>query len=194
MMDAWTAGLYVIILIVAGLGYRYLAGLPQRFHDEGLERFRHELDEKLEEVRASLMKEIELTKITHGELQVRKTEEFIRLSEFYREILADPQMVDEAERDPKARKKLQKRVLDSAVRLFFFASDETIEAYRRWWTTALQAEQGDEAAVRLLKRFAELNLCMRRDLGYDETEATSDDFLAMLLTDWEEYKEQVAGG
>lgn len=189
-MSALVAGLYAALLIVAWLGYRYLASLPQRLHDEGLERFRHQLDRKLEQVRASLSEDIELSKITQEELQVRKTEEFIRLSEFYHEILSNPEKALEAEN----QQQLQKRLLDSAVRLFFFASDSTIDAYKDWWEAAVEVDpntSNEEVGIELLEKYATLNVSMRQDLGYDETEASVDDFLAMILTDWEEHRAEV---
>lgn len=191
-MSALVAGLYGVILLIAWLGYWYLAKLPERLHEEGVERFRHQLERKLEELRASLSKDIELTRIAQEELQVRKTEEFIKLSEFYHEILSNPDTALIAAN----QQELQKRLLNSAVRLFFFASDSTIEAYRNWWEAAVQVDPEDneeEVGVELLKKYAELNVSMRQDLGYDETDASADDFLAMLFTDWEAHRTDVLG-
>lgn len=173
-------GLYVILGIVVLLGYKYLEGLPQRLHDEGIER-----------LRASLTESVELTKISQGELQVHKTEEFVKLSEFFHEVLSDPEMAERASKNAKEKKKLQRRLLDSAVRLFFFSSDETIDAYKAWWHTSQKLGRGEEVEnSEVLLRYAELNVCMRRDLGYKDTECTADDFLEMLLTDWDLYRDR----
>ena len=183
-MGGWFLSLYAVLGISGLLAYRYLERLPQRLHDEGLERFR-----------ASLARDLELTKISQGELQVHKTQEFVRLSEFMHEIISDPGKSERALKNEGEKRKLKKRLLSSAVGLFFFASDETIEAYKAWWQTAQRLGRGERVdAAEPLVRYAELNVSIRRDLGYPNTACNSDDFLQMILTDWDEYKEKRTAG
>lgn len=191
-MEALVGGLYVFLLIGAFLAWQYLKGLPDRLHEEGVTRLEYDLEESLEQLRASLREDIEMAKIAAGELQVRKTEEFIDLSSFFHEIITNPEMADRVERDQEAKQELQKRLLNSAVKLFFFSSDETIERYKEWWHTSLRAEQDDDVDnVEVLKRYAELNVAMRRDLGYSDTDCTAEYFLAVVFTDWEEIQEEL---
>jgi hypothetical protein len=151
------------LLIVAGLAYRYLQGLPERFHQEGVKRFEFSLNAQLEEVRAALAQELELLKISQQELQVHKTDEFIRLVEFFIGFMTDKEKVRRLETSPKDAQQLNKNMVELGVKLFFFASDETVKAYLEWRMFGLGQQMANSDPMRNIVLLAQLMVMMRRD-------------------------------
>jgi hypothetical protein len=84
--------------------------------------------------------------------------------------------------DPNALKEIQDKFVELSIHLFFFASDQTIKKYVEW---RRRSQRGEFKGTEVLQEFGELMIMFRRDLGYDTTKITSDDFLFLIVNDWE---------
>lgn len=178
--------LQVLLTIGLLLAWKWLLGLPQAVHDRQKQSVQHELDRELEEIRGLLTRDLELLKIRQAELQIRKTEEFIRFANLQGEFLTDKSLLKKLESgDAKTLTKLKKEMLDLGTRLFFFASDETVLEYGAWKT---RSATGEVEGIELLREFGQLMVALRRDLGQQDTALTGDDFLRLIITDWHEHE------
>ena len=81
----------VVVVVLVGIGY--LKRLPQRLHEEGLKRLEHGLRRELEALKDALVRDRELLRIVRSDLQARKTDELVRLGEFFTDIFADPDKI-----------------------------------------------------------------------------------------------------
>jgi hypothetical protein len=166
--------------------YRWLKELPAAIHKQQEQIFQHKLDTELENIKTLLSKDLELLKISHAELQIRKTEEFIAFANLQREILTDKTLLNKLKSgDTKASEKLQKQILDLSTGLFFFASDETVQKYGEWKVGSIK---GELEGIELLRQFGKLMVVLRKDLGQKETSLTEDDFLRLFVNDWHNYE------
>jgi hypothetical protein len=175
-----------MVVIAVGLMAKYISGLPARIHAENAKRHEFSLAHELEEFKSELARESESRKISQSGLQLHKTTEFVRLIEFLIGYITDPKKTQRLASDPKAATEFNKTFVDLGVKLFFFASDETIRAYVEWRMHGLMRnETASGANMHTLVLLANLVMSMRRDLGYGETSCTPDDVLNIMLTDWE---------
>lgn len=180
------------LLIFVGLVFifLYVKKLPDFIFQRSVKKFEFQLNSKLEEIKAALTKEIELLKISQAEIQVHKTKEFVNFVEYFNNIFTNPKELEKISKNESDARKFNRKILDLGIKLFFFASDETVQKYVEWRKYGLQAGQEGYDNKKTLILYAELVTLMRRDLGYKDTECTRDDFLYIMLTDWEKYKEQ----
>lgn len=163
--------LQVLLGIAVFIVWRWIKELPAAIHKQQEQIFQHNLD---------------LSKISHAELQLRKTEEFIAFANLQREILADKALLKKLKSgDTEAAEKLQKQILDLSTGLFFFASDETVKKYGEW---KMSSSKGELEGIELLRQFGKLMVVLRKDLGQKETSLTEDDFLRLFVTDWHLYE------
>ena len=181
----------LLLGIAAYLAWQWLKELPASLHKQQQQLFQHELNRELEGLKLSLSRDLELLKISHAELQVRKTEEFINFGNLQREFLTDKTLLKKLESgDTEAVAKIQKEMLDLATGLFFFASDETVRKYGDW---KMGSNKGELDGIDLIRQFGDLMVALRKDLGQTNTELTGDDFLRLFVTDWRKYEDQNAG-
>ena len=185
-MDILLVVLNLIVLVAVGLGFGYLKGLPQRLHEEGLRRYEHGLNEQLERLRADLHDQLEERRIAREELQVQMREQFLRLAEFGARAMVEPEKFEKVLKDKKAAQAFKKELLEIGGSLFFFASDDTIRAYMRWRKAGQDASTAQDGKDILVK-YGELMLSARRDLGYKETGLEAEDFLRVIVTDWDKF-------
>lgn len=148
----------------------YIKQLPKTIQEKTLKKFQHSLDEKLE-----------LLKISHTELQTLKRNEFIRFSEYWNRTFNDKNLL--------SNKKHINELNSIGLNFFFFASDEVVKKFvelrKILLYSSIDETQNQKKAI---VKMAELNLLMRKDLGYHETICNEDDYLNILLKDWEKVK------
>lgn len=177
-----------IILILGYILFLYLKKLPETLHQKSIKNFEFRLNSSLEELKATLTKEIELAKISQTELQVHKTQEFVRLMEYFNDFLTNKEKQLRLAHSPKEKEQFNKNMLDLGAKLFFFASDSTVKKYIEWRQYGLRAQQENFDSTKILVHYAELMVMIRQDLGYENTKCNADDFLNIMLTDWEQHK------
>lgn len=184
----------VILSVVAaliGIGiwtlYGYVKKLPDRLHQYGLTKSEYRLKADLEGTKTELLRELEISKISRAEIQIHKTKEFIEFTNYFNDMLSHPEKQSQITRDPKKLATFKRRMLDLGVRLYFFGSDETIQTYLDFRRLG-SGEQTAETRKTLLETYGRLMVEMRRDLGHVDTACTADDFLRLIITDWDQYK------
>lgn len=190
---AW-AFIFAQILLIVGLWVlvNYLRGLPERLHEEGVKQFEFTLNEKLEGVRAALARDIELLKISQTELQSHKNAEVLRLAEFFAQAMTDPKFLKGIDQNPKSQQQMKNNMFDLGMKLFFFASDETVRAFNDWRGAAAVMTQ--RSGPESLLGYARLMLMIRKDVGHGNTSLTEEDYLRSTIVDWDQYKDRVGLG
>jgi hypothetical protein len=190
-MDTVILILQILLAIGAWLAYLYLKQLPDTIYKVSLKEIELNLSKQLEEFKSSLTKEVELLKISQSQLQAHKTQEFVKLSEYFGEILTDKEKLAKILRTPKEATVWRKNMYNLGVSLFFFASDWTIKQYIEWREQSTQTDPNNSEPKKILRLYGELMVSIRKDLGYEDTSCNADDFLRIILNDWEEYKVKV---
>ena len=182
-----------VLLIFLYLLFLYIKKIPDKIHQKSIKKFEFDLNKKLEEFKSELSKQIEIFKITQSQIQFHKTQEFIKLIEYFNKIITDKKFTHRLTTNPKEQENFNKKMLDLGVKLFFFASDETVKKYIEWRLFGInsQDEQHIENKTKLVLLYAELIVLIRKDLGYENTKCNSDDFLNIILKDWEDYKKKI---
>jgi len=157
---------------------------------EEVEAVKAEHTRSLEEFKNTLARELEFSKISHAKLQIHKTEQFVKLMEYFNSLLSDKKAQEQIRTDEKKRREFGSRLTDLGIKLFFFASDTTVRKFVDWRIYLLKKHQEGSADLFLVIRmYAEFVVELRRDLGYGHTTCDSDDFLNIILDDW--WKHQV---
>lgn len=178
-----------IVVLIAAFIYFYIKGLPEKLHKKNIILFEHDLSEKLETFKSDLTKEIELLKISESQLQIRKIEEFTKITDFLFNYMFDKKFQENLNKNPS---KFNIEMTNIGSRLFYFASDETVKKYVEWKKYGLEMANKEpidkKESGKIIVLFADLVLLMRKDLGYKKTECTRDDFLSIFLTDWDKHK------
>ena len=178
-----------IVVLIAAFIYFYVKGLPEKLHKKNIILFEHDLSEKLETFKSDLTKEIELLKISESQLQIRKIEEFTKITDFLFNYMFDKKFQENLNKNPS---KFNIEMTNIGSRLFYFASDETVKKYVEWKKYGLEMVNKEpidkKESGKIIVLFADLVLLMRKDLGYKKTECTRDDFLSIFLTDWDKHK------
>lgn len=149
------------------------------------------LNRQLEAFKFSLTKEVELLKISQTQLHLHKTQEFVKLVDYFGQFFADPERLQKTLKNPQEVVTYKMNMYSLGVKIFFFASDSTIANYIQWRGQS-STNPGDIDAVKTLQLYGELMVCIRKDLGYEETACTSDDFLMIIINDWKEFKRKRA--
>lgn len=188
----WIVALTFIAELAIGIALFIIVGwikkLPDAIHKRSEQAFQHQLNQKLEAFKNELTRELELLKISHAELQVRKTEEFISFANLQREFLTDKSLLKKIEDgDTETASKIQNEILKLATGLFFFASDETVRKYGHWKSDSIK---GDIKGIDLLREYGNLMVALRKDLGYKDTQLTSGDYLRLFVNDWHKYEDE----
>lgn len=185
-IDTFLAIAAGILVIVISLMAGYLRKLPDRLHEEGVKRLEFSLEKQLEGIRASFSRELELLKISQSELQIHKNAELINLAEFFTEVMTNSKKYQTIASRPAEHQELKRKMFDLGVKLFFFTSDETVRAFTEW--RKYGHTSGDDPRP-LLKKYAELMVLIRKEVGHADTQLTWDDYLAVVLVDWETFRE-----
>lgn len=187
-MDILQTILEIALLFGGWFIYTYIKKLPEQVHAKNLKVFELDLNKQLEEFRNQLTTDLELMKINESQLHIHKTEEFTKLVEVMITKLLDKQYVEKLGKDPKTQKEYNKTMLDLGTKLFFYASDETVKKFVEWRKYALTADTVNYEPKQIIILLAELIVLIRKDVGYINTQCTKDDFLHIMLKDWDKYE------
>lgn len=168
-------GLQAILVLLLFLAWNWIRGLPAAIHKRQEQLYSQQLS-----------KELELLKISQSQIQLRKIDKFTDFAKLQQDILTNEDFKRRiAKKDPKAVAWLRELVVELGIGLFFFASDETVKRYGSW-----KLESAVEGAdpMKMLGGLGELMVALRRDVGYNDTVLTGDDYLRMFVTDWDKIR------
>lgn len=149
-----------------------------------VENIRLQYAKDIETFKADLLRELELLKISQAELQLHKTEQFVKFIEYFNNFFSDKKLQQSLQTSDQKKADFNKHMLDLGVKLFFFASDKTVKKYIEWRLYALKAGMQNIEPFDHMRIYGELILEIRRDLGYQDTNCDHNDFLNIMLTDW----------
>jgi len=169
--------LLIVLQILLGIAifllWQWLKQLPASIHKR---------QEQL--LQQQLSKELELLKIAQSQIQLRKIERFIDFAKIQTDILTNENFKTKIQKnDPKAVSKLRELVVELGIGLFFFASDSTIREYGTWKT---ETAKEDADPYNVLSGLGRLMIALRKDVGYENTELDSADYLKLFITDWDD--------
>ncbi|MGG4549390.1 hypothetical protein ABER02_16635 [Rossellomorea marisflavi] len=187
-MEIFLSFLQIATLVGFWFLYTYVKKLPDQVHAKNLKAFEHDLNRQLEEFRNQLTTDLELMKINESQLHIHKTQEFSKLVEVLLFRLTDKDYVKKLGSDKRTQKEHNKSMLDLGTKLFFFASDDTVKKFVEWRKYSLSADSPQYNPKHAIIILAELIVLIRQDVGYSQTECTKDDFLHIMLTDWDRYE------
>ncbi|MBN1456307.1 MAG: hypothetical protein JW912_00465 [Sedimentisphaerales bacterium] len=188
-MDYIIIILQLVLSIVVLLVWMWIKELPTSFHKLHQQTFQHELNQKLESFKTTLSRELEVFRISHAELQIRKTEEFISFGNLQREFLTDKELLKKLEAgESETVNEINKKILNLATGLFFFASDQTVKKYGDWKT---RSGKGELAGIEIVRQFGQLMVALRKDLGHADTALNEDDYLNLFVTDWYKHQNEI---
>ncbi len=170
-------GLQVVLISSLYFVYDYLKKLPEQVHKKNLEIFKNELQKEIVKLEAS-----------EGNLHLKKIEKFTEFSSALYDVMNGVKYkeISEDELQKKATKSMESFTKD----IMFFAGENTIKKfveYRRY-SQLYSKVKGENEQARFLYVQAELILEMRKDLGYEDN-INVDDYLYILINDWEENKD-----
>ena len=159
-----------------------------------VESVRIQYAKELEKFRGQLQRELELMKISQADLQLHKTEQFVKFIEYFNNFFADKKKQQAIQKSQNEKAKFNKNMLDLGVKLFFFASDSTVKKYIEWRFCAIKPQNGSAEPMKLMRIYGDLILEIRKDLGYRDTKCDHNDFLNIMLTDWWKHQESSVNG
>jgi len=88
----------------------------------------------------------------------------------------------------KTQREFNKTMLDLGTKLFIYASDETVKKFVEWRKYGLTADTVNFDSKQIIILLAELIVLIRKDVGNTDTQCTKDDFLNIMLKDWDTYQ------
>lgn len=159
-----------------------------------VENVRIQYAKELEKFRADFQRELELMKINQTELQLHKTEQFVKFIDYFNLFFSDKKKQQAIQNNQKEKDKFNKYMLDLGVKLFFFASDSTVKKYIEWRFCTIKPKNGTVDPIELMRIYGDLILEIRKDLGYQDTKCDRSDFLNIMLTDWWKHEGLTNGG
>lgn len=133
------------------------------------------LDEKIDHIN-----------IVRAQVEPKKVEAYIKFSDAFGDMFADPEsFTRDIQTGKKKQSEMKKVWYDLGAKLFFFASDNTIRKYLELRACVfnpsnfLQGQLKDPMIP--IKLYAEIIESMRKDLGYNDTKCSADDFLKTIM-------------
>ncbi|MGE9755245.1 hypothetical protein ACQP3R_20775 [Bacillus inaquosorum] len=130
-------------------------------------------------------------KINEAQLHIHKTEEFVRLIRLLVMNLTDKDYINDLSTNEEVKKEHSKSMTELGSKLFFFASDDTVKKFVEYRKQSLKLKADKPAeAERLIVLLGELMVLIRKDLGYSQTECNKNDYLHILLNDWDKYEQK----
>ncbi|APH66914.1 hypothetical protein [Bacillus sp. LR_5] len=186
-MEILSVILQLVLVIVSWFIITYVKKLPEQVHAKNLKSFEHDLNTQLEDFRNKLTTDLELLKINETQLNLRKTEEFMRLISIIIVKLGDQDYIRDLGTKDEVKKEHNKNMTDLGSKLFVFASDNTVKKFVEYRKVSLKVNNAKDAE-KLIVLLGELMVLIRKDLGYSQTKCTKNDFLNILLNDWENHE------
>jgi len=191
-MDVLIIVLQSFILASAWFLYTYFKKLPDQIHAKNLKVFEHDLNTQMEILRNQWTTDLELLKINESQLHIHKTEEFSKLVKILILNMLDKKYMRKLATDEKTKEEFNRSMLDLGTKLFFFASDSTVKKFVEWRKSGQDpAAAAGRDPKHVLILLAELMLEVRKDLGYKDTECTTDDYLYIMIKDWHRYDQNL---
>ncbi|PGW89961.1 hypothetical protein [Bacillus cereus] len=135
---------------------------------------------------AKISKDIELMKISQSHLQTLKTKTYQELIETLASSIRNPNKLQNM--NQKNLNEFKERMMILGSNLFLFASDETINLFIKWRTHQTTPENTGEHVLEIV---AQLVLSFRKDLGYQDTILNTDNYLSIIINDWENEKKKL---
>ncbi|ANF38865.1 hypothetical protein IM717_04945 [Bacillus velezensis] len=190
-MEILNVILQLILVFVGWFIITYVKKLPDQVHAKNFKKIEHDLNTQLEEFRNKLTTDLELMKINEAQLHIHKTEEFVRLIRLLVMNLTDKDYINDLTTNEEVKKEHSKSMTELGSKLFFFASDDTVKKFVEYRKQSLKIK-GDKPteAERLIVLLGELMVLIRKDLGYSQTECDKNDYLHILLNDWDKYEQK----
>ncbi|MFD2704065.1 hypothetical protein [Salibacterium lacus] len=173
----------VVTVIIMVFGFLIL-GLIKKTPD-------HVLNRSLESFKSDLQKELVNFRISGENLHPAKIEEYMHFTKVFTQLMELSKL-----KDPEKQVEEQKKVYDGLTRFGFsailFGSDETVKKYVeiRKYTTLPSDKLGENEKALMLLLMSELIILMRNDLGNSNSNVSSDDFMQIVIKDWEISKEE----
>lgn len=189
-MEFLIACLQVVFIVIFFILINYIRKIPERIHGIQQSKYEHDLDKQLESFKTELMKEIEILRIAQTQLHTHKSEEFVNLIEILYKSILDKDYLKKMENNKKLQTEFNSKMSTLGTKLFFFASDDTVKKYVEWRKHGQLITDDDPKSKNILViLMAELMVLIRKDLGYQNTICNKDDFLYIMLTDWDKHKD-----
>ncbi|OIR60000.1 hypothetical protein BLL41_17305 [Bacillus sp. FMQ74] len=188
-MEILSVILQLVLVFVGWFIITYVKKLPDQVHAKNLKKIEHDLNTQLEEFRNKLTTDLELVKINEAQLHIHKTEEFVRLIRLLVMNLTDKDYINELSTNEEVKKEHIKSMTELGSKLFFFASDDTVKKFVEYRKQSLKTNKLEEAE-KLINLLGELMVLIRKDLGYSQTECNKNDYLHILLNDWDRYEQK----
>jgi|GEM_PF-2646673 len=188
-MEILSVILQLVLVFVGWFIITYVKKLPDQVHAKNLKKIEHDLNTQLEEFRNKLTTDLELVKINEAQLHIHKTEEFVRLIRLLVMNLTDKDYINELSTNEEVKKEHIKSMTELGSKLFFFASDDTVKKFVEYRKQSLKTNKLEEAE-KLINLLGELMVLIRKDLGYSKTECNKNDYLHILLNDWDRYEQK----
>lgn len=166
--------LSVIVLIAIYLMWRYIDELPKRIHKEAIAQLENKLAIELTEIKSRLDKETELLKILRAQVEPKKVETYMAIADLYGAMFA-PQFIDQNLSPSEQKKDFEWKRFSFKLqsKLFFFASDTTIERFIAFKNNSTSPQATD--------LFSSFMVSMRQDL-HEDTHLTTKDFMSVIWT------------
>ncbi len=149
----------LVLLLVFSVAAIFLKKLPEHIY----KRFENQFN-----------RETELLKLLRSQVEPKKVETYLMIANLYGHVFA-PQFIDQDLSPSEQEKDLAKKIASFQLlsKLFFFASDETIEKFITFKDNSTSPQATD--------LFANFMISMRQDLHKD-SRLTTKDFLSVILT------------
>jgi hypothetical protein len=151
--------LLIVLLFIFSLAAIFLKKLPEHIYKR--------LEKKLD-------KETELLKLIRSQVEPRKVDTYLALSDIYGDMIA-PQFINQNLNPSERQKELasKRSAFQNLSRLFFFASDKTIEKFLNF--------KKHNTSPQAMDLFADFMVSMRQDL-HEDTRLTAKDFMDVIIT------------
>ena len=165
----------VLALSVIFLAYLFIKGFPTFWYNKMLKKLEKTLDEKVERIN-----------IVRTQVEPKKIEAYTKFSDTFGDMFADPESLMKGIKSGKiTQPEMKKLWYDLGAKLFFFASDNTIKKYielRSHTADQTNFTQGQLTDPMVpIRLYSEIIFSMRKDLGYEDTTCTADDFLKTIM-------------
>jgi hypothetical protein len=158
LLSSFTALLLAVVVI-----FIVIYGLIKKLPDHIYKRFQNQFN-----------RETELLKLIQSQVEPKKVETYLAVADLYGAMIA-PQFIDQNLSASEQEKDLAWKIFSYKLqsKLFFFASDTTIERFITFKNNSTSPQATD--------LFSSFMVSMRQDL-YKDTHLTTKDFLSVILT------------
>lgn len=193
------AVLSIIELIVLVLGFLGLGLIPKLFYERKLKDYNAEINRALKEFKHELNLELQELRISQENSQPKKVEGFIEFSDMIYKTI-ELSRLSPGKKFNEKEKEIANDLRKFSYVVFFFGKDETIlkfVEFRKEMELLNHLNQNQKRSDHayyqsrlMIIILAELMINMRKDLGNNSSEVTIDDYMTILVNDWDKSKLQ----